>query len=137
MSGWTHVEGEFTIEPPLEWHEFKDSRFAPDHHIDRWNPDLELVVDEEAVDTDQGPLLKRTAAVLRIREMDEYRENKLEKTVQEAFDAFPGHTFTGFLYGEGEDNPDMWRIVVRGNRAIRVTPRIIWPAVLDDEVGTV
>jgi hypothetical protein len=127
MGYYTYVTGEFAITPPLTWNEFKDSRFAPHNVKNSYDPDLILRVDEESVDTDDGPLLKRTAVALEMREIDEYRAYNLLETVQEAVDSFPGHTFTGRLECEGEDNTDMWRVVIRDGKAVKVEPRIVWP----------
>lgn len=127
MSYYTRVTGEFSITPPLTWAECKDSHFAPHNIDDAWYPSLILRVDEEPVDTDEGPLLRRTAAVLAMREIDEYRESDLVGEVQSAIDAFPGHTFAGRLDCEGERNTDIWRVVLRDGRAVRVDARIVWP----------
>lgn len=127
MSYRTHVTGEFAITPPLTWNEFKDSKFTPENVKGKWDVSLVLRVAEDAVDTEEGPLLKRTATALAMREIDEYRERGLVAEVQSAIDSFPGHTFTGRLDCEGEENTDMWRVVVRDGRAVRVEPRIVWP----------
>jgi hypothetical protein len=128
MSYTTHVTGEFAITPPLTWGEFKDSPFASGNWRDS---DLVLRIDEESVHTDDGPLLRRTASALVMREIDEYNARNLMSQVQAALDAFPGHTFTGRLNCEGEENTDLWRVVIRGGRAVKVEPRIVWP---DEEV---
>jgi hypothetical protein len=124
MSYITHVAGEFTITPPLTWPEFHDSPFASDDWRDT---DLVLRVDEEQVNTDDGLLIRRTASALVMREIDEYNARNLIQQVQAAIDAFPGHTFTGRLDCEGEENTDIWRVVVRDGRAVKVEPRIVWP----------
>jgi hypothetical protein len=123
----THVTGEFAIAPPLTWPEFKDSPFAPHNIVDSYDPDLILRVTEENVDTDDGPLLRRTATALVMREIDEYRARNLIAQVQKAVDSFPGHTFTGRLDCEGEENADLWRVLIRDGRAVKVEPRIVWP----------
>jgi len=127
MGYTTRVDGEFAITPPLTWNEFKDSEFAPDNAKSGWEPSLILRVDEDSVDTDEGPLLRRTATALVMREIDEYRERGLVDEVQKAIDSFPGHTFTGRLDCEGEENTDMWRVAIRDGRAVKVEPRIVWP----------
>jgi hypothetical protein len=128
----THVRGEFAITPTLTWNEFKDSKFAPHNLESSYNPSLALRVDEDTVDTDEGPLLRRTATALVMRDIDEYRAYSLLEEVQEAVDAFPGHVFAGRLECEGEENTDIWRVIIRDGRAVRVEPRITWP----DEDGT-
>ena len=123
----THVTGEFTITPPLAWQEFKDSPFSPYPPAGDYSIELVLRVDEENVDTADGPLLRRTASALVMSEIDEYRAHGLLEVVQRAVDAFPGHEFTGRLDCEGEENADLWRVVVRDGRAVKVVPRIVWP----------
>ncbi|MFB6955519.1 DUF6205 family protein [Streptomyces sp. NPDC056309] len=135
MGYTTHVRGEFTIEPPLTWNEIKNSPF--DHAANPRNYlaediDLFLRVEETSVDTAEGTLVRRTGTALAMREIDEYRERNLVQQVQRCIDAFPGHTFTGRLECEGEENTDIWRVIVRDGRAVRVEPRIVWP----DEDGS-
>ncbi|GAA1888121.1 hypothetical protein GCM10009837_07450 [Streptomyces durmitorensis] len=130
MGYTTHVSGEFAIEPPLAYTEFKDSKFAPDNMTSSWSPSLALRVDEQMVEKEDGVFLRRTATALVMREIDEYRERGLVDEVQSAIDSFPGHTFTGRLECEGEENADIWRVVVRDGSATRIEPRIVWP---DDE----
>ncbi|MCT2591096.1 hypothetical protein LHJ74_14460 [Streptomyces sp. N2-109] len=127
MGYTTRVTGEFAISPPLAWSEFKDSPFSPfppagDHRLE-----LVLRVAEETVQTDDGPLLRRTASALVMSDIDEYRAYGLIDAVQAALDAFPGHVFTGRLECEGEENTDMWRVVIRDGRAVKVVPSIVWP----------
>lgn len=127
MGYHTYVEGQFDITPPLTWPEFRDSKFAPANLENSYRPSLALRVDEDTVDTDEGVLVRRTASALVMREIDEYRAYGLLEEVQEAVDAFPGHEWTGRLNCAGEENTDLWRVVVRDGRAVRVEPRIVWP----------
>lgn len=127
MGYTTRVTGEFALTPPLTWTEFKDSPFAPHNIEDAFNPSLILRVDEDSVDTDEGPLLRRTATALAMREIDEYRAYGLLDEVQAAVDAFPGREWSGRLECEGEENTDIWRVVIRDGRAVRIEPRIVWP----------
>ncbi|MFD8078165.1 DUF6205 family protein [Streptomyces sp. NPDC059718] len=124
MSNSTRVTGRFTIDPPLSWAEINGSPFASDNRRDS---DLQLVIDEETVDTADGTLLRRTSAALVMREIDEYRADKLLAQVQKAVDDFPGHEWAGRLDCQGEYGPDMWRVYVRDGQAVRVEPRIVWP----------
>jgi hypothetical protein len=123
----TTVEGEFSITPPLAWNEFKDSEFAPHNIVSSHEPSLALRVDEVSVDTPEGPLLRRTATALVMREIDEYRERGLVKEVQKAVDGFPGHEWSGRLDCEGEENNDIWRVRIQGGRAVKIEPEIVWP----------
>lgn len=129
MGYTTHVTGGFTITPPLTWPEIKDAAFSRGRDGLFFAPtiDLALRVDETSVDTDEGPLLRRTASMLVMPHIDEYRARNLVQQVQSCIDAFPGHTFTGRLECEGEENTDLWRVIIRDGRAVKVEPRIVWP----------
>ena len=128
MGYYTSVTGELRIEPPLTWAEFKDSPFNGSS-IDAWDglKEVRLRIAEEHVDTDEGSLIRKTATALIPESEDSRKYYHLVEHVQQAIDSFPGHTFTGRLDCEGEDNGDLWRVVIRDGRAEKVTPRIVWP----------
>jgi hypothetical protein len=46
---------------------------------------------------------------------------------QAIIDVSPGHVFTGRFDCEGEENADMWRLVIRNGRAVRIDAQIVWP----------
>lgn len=129
MSYYTYVEGEFAIVPPLTWDEIRRSPFErasqPAYLAD--GIDLLLRVEEAPVETDEGTLVRRAGVALVMREIDEYREENLADQVQRVIDMFPGHTFIGRLDGEGQYNSDMWRIIIRQGRAMKVKAQIVWP----------
>lgn len=127
MSYTTHVSGGFAIEPPLTWQEFKDSPYSPIPPAGDARLELVLGIAEETVDTDDGPLLRRTASALVMSEIDEYRAYGLIDAVQAAVDSFPGHEWSGRLECEGKENTDIWRVIIRNGRALKIEPRIVWP----------
>lgn len=124
----THVTGEIAIEPPLKWAEFKDSPFNRTS-VDAYDgtKNVELRVDTETVETDDGPLMRKSATSLIPAWDGSGKFYNLIEHVQEAIDAFPGHTFTGRFDCEGEENTDIYRVVIREGRAVKVEPRIVWP----------
>lgn len=127
----TNVYGELISSPPLTWSEFKDSPFYAPNGKDR---DVKLVVSEVRVETEDGSLVRRTATGLATANEDEGRARHLIEHVQEAVDAFPGHTWSGRLECEGEENTDMWRVVIRDGRAVRIEPTITWPSDSGEDV---
>lgn len=133
----THVRGGFLVEPHLTWQEIKASAFeAPGLGGNDWaapGVDLRLSIVEQTVDTDEGSLVRRTSNGLRMPHIDEYRARGLVEQVQQCIDMFPGHRWPGRLECEGEDNADMWRVIVRNGRALRIEPRIVWPEGGDDQ----
>lgn len=126
MGYTTYVRGELTVSPPLTWDEFKDSPFYAASRGDAQR-DLMLRVDAEEVDSPDGALIRRTASALVMAWEDEYRAYDLLKHVEEAVTSWPGHTWSGRLECEGEENTDMWRVVIRDGHAVRIEPRIVWP----------
>ncbi|WP_370665416.1 DUF6205 family protein [Streptomyces sp. IBSBF 2507] len=127
MGYYTSVTGEIRIEPPLTWAEIKDNPALPETAGGRSEYDVHLRIDEETVDTDEGQLTRKTCAALVPAWDDSFKAYHLVEHVQEMIDAFPGHTFTGRLDCEGEEGGDLWRVVVRDGRAVKVTPSIVWP----------
>lgn len=123
MGYYTRYDGEISIDPPLTWAEIRNSAWAPGGNS-RWN--VKLAITEEAIDTDEGPLTRRTSAGLVPLVEDGYKGD-IVAHVQAAIDAFPGHAFSGRFDCEGEDSGDIWRLVVRNGRAEKVKPRIVWP----------
>ena len=125
MGYYTSVTGEIAIQPPLTWKELKDSPF---NSLDASATyDVRLRVNVKTVDTDEGQLIHKTASAVLPREEGPFTTYRLVEHVQAVIDAFPGHTFTGRLECEGSEAGDLWRIVVRDGRAVRVEPRIVWP----------
>lgn len=129
MSYSTRIDGSVSITPPLTWAQIKDSPLFRDNiGISRSWPDVYLVLDEETVHTDEGQLTRRTCE--RIDPMEETRGDTLVADIQAVIDANPEHEFAGWFECFGEEPGDIWRAVIRGRKAVRIEPRIVWP---DDE----
>lgn len=127
MGYYTRVNGEINIEPPLTWAEIKSNPLLPETEGGRSEYDVRLRIDEETVDTDEGQMIRKTCSALVPTWDDSFKAYHLVKHVQQMIDAFPGHTFTGRLDCEGEETGDLWRVIIRDGRAVKVTPRIVWP----------
>lgn len=124
----THVTGELNITPPLVWSEIRDTPFNASS-LDSYDGlmEVKLRIQEVRVETDEGSLIRKTASTLIGAFEEGYKAYHLVDHVQMAVDAFPGHTWTGRFDCEGEENGDLWRVVIRDGRAVKVTPRIVWP----------
>ncbi len=59
----TSYRGAISIDPPLTWAEIKDSPWLPETAERTW-PDVKLRVTEQAVETDDGTLVRRSADIL-------------------------------------------------------------------------
>lgn len=123
MGYYSTVEGEITITPPITWGELRRIPGDPDETW--WS--VKLPVSEETAETDEGTVIRRYVDKVTPAREDGYKAGKLEEHVQEVIDAFPGHVFSGYLEVSGEEPGDLWRVHVKGGRAIRVDAEIVWP----------
>lgn len=123
----TCFSGEITITPPLTWREIKDSPWLPERAKADY-ADVKFKLDEQTIETDDGQVIRRHAVALVPLTDEEYKGYDIVETVQKILDSYrDGHTFTGRFDCEGEQTGDMWRLVVRDGRAVKVEPRIVWP----------
>ena len=124
----THFTGEIAITPPIPWGDIKTSPFMPENaRGNRNGKDVMFRIEQVERDTPEGTLIARSAVALVSTWEDDARGYNIVDHVQEAVDAHPGHEFTGRLDCEGEEAGDLWRLEVHGRRAVKVTPRIVWP----------
>lgn len=128
MSNPTYIHGRIEINPPLTWAQIKDSPHLKANARARslW-PDAILDVTETTVHTDEGELTRREAIAIIPDEGAETSARTLLQDVQAIIDANPGHEFTGRFQCEGEENSDIWRVVIRDRRAVRIDAQIVWP----------
>lgn len=126
---YTTATGEFRIEPPLTYAEFKDSPYRPEVPNE---PDVLFDVETTEVDGPDGVmLLHRAVAVLPCSDRPFAYHVGLIKTMQKLLDEYgDAHTFTGYFEcrDSNDHTPgDPWRIVVRDGQAVRIDPTITWP----------
>lgn len=142
MSYVTRVKGAFEIRPAIRWSEIKASSFKFHHApspgaVATWRApgiDLDLIVDTDEQDTEDGEATIRTHAGVKLvmRQIDEYRERNLVEQVQSVIDMFDSdHAYVGHLDGMGEGDwlhPDVWRIVVDDEqKAKKIVAGLSWP----------
>jgi hypothetical protein len=131
----TRFEGEIRIEPPIPWGQIKDSPFLPDQAREYGDGrDLKFLLSEVHRDTDEGTVIARSAVALVSTWDHEARGYNIVAHLQEVVDAYPGHEFVGRLDCAGENTGDLWRLEVHDRRAVKVTPRIVWPDGTEEEV---
>jgi hypothetical protein len=123
----TRFTGEIAITPPIPWGQIQDSPFLPDDAQDRYGRDLMFRITEEAVDTAEGRLYRRSAVALMSTWEDDARGYDIVEHLQEAVNTYPDHQFTGRIDCAGEETGDLWRLEVHDRIAVRVNPRIVWP----------
>lgn len=128
----TDARGQISIDPPIPWGEIKDSPFLPENARARATErDIMFRIDSEEVDTPEGTLTRRTAVAL-VQSWDgDARNYNIVDHLQEVVTRHGANrTFTGRFDMEGEVSGDIWRLLVRNGKAVRVDPIVTWP---DDE----
>jgi hypothetical protein len=123
----TDVRGTIAIVPPIPWGQIADSPFLPLNARNRDDRDVMFVITEEAVETDDGTLVRRSATGIVSTWEDDCRAYNLIEHVQEVMDAHPDHEFVGRFDCEGAENGDLWRCEIVDRLAVKVKPRIVWP----------
>jgi hypothetical protein len=129
MSYYTSVRGVIEILPPINWGVIAESPFLPDRARTNDKP-VKFRIAEESVTTDEGTLIRRSATALVPVQEDPYGARDIVAEVQSILDEFGsvnGREFSGRFDCSGENDFDLWRLEVHGNRAVEVRPRILWP----------
>ncbi len=123
------LSGGFTIDPPLRYVEFKDSPFgAGGEKAREAGLGVCLVEERETVETDDGPLERRTASRVVFAWNYPVKLYDIVTELQGLVDAFPDHEFTGEFQGEGSDFGDIWLLrVTEDRKVVRILPTITWP----------
>lgn len=133
MTDYTVAMGEFRIEPPLTWAEFKNSPYRPEEKEKRSEPDVLFEVETTEVDSEQGVmLLHRAVAVHPYAPGRPFAYHvglaeTLRKLLAEYGDR---HQFAGFFEcrkSRDDVQYDWYRLTVRDGEVVRIEPRIGWP----------
>lgn len=115
----TRFSGEILIDPPLTWAEIRRGPGLQD---------LRLRLVEDVQDTEDGRVTKVTAVAVAPLTTDAYSGYAIEAELQALVDAHgASHQFLGYISADGADAGDMWRHSVVDAKAVRITPRIVWP----------
>lgn len=123
--------GEFRIEPPLTWAEFKDSPHRPERA--GAEPDVLFEIETTEIDGPNGTMLLHRAASVRPYAPGQpfaYRGDLVKTMMQLLHEYGDSHRFVGhFEARESRDHTpsDPWRVLVRNGYAVRVEPAITWP----------
>jgi hypothetical protein len=121
--------GQFRIDPPLTWAEFKDSPYRPEN--ERSEPDVLFEIETTEIDSPDGMMLLHRAVAVRPYSDRPFAYHRgLIPTMQALVNEHATHTFTGhFQCQETSDYTvgDLYRIVVRSGVVVTVKPEITWP----------
>jgi hypothetical protein len=127
VSNPTHIEGRIKVTPPIPWGKIKDSPYLKENARVSYNyPDAVFDVTETVVHVEEGELTRREAVAI-VPADGETSARTLISDVQAIIDAHPDHEFTGRFDCEGEENADIWRVIIRNRKAIDVYAQITWP----------
>ena len=135
------VSGIITIDPPLDWFEYK----AKHHFIDAQGAvgtgagpersrQLKLSIHEtvsscECRNLRQHTHFTRTATgVIPVGAGQSWYATRLVEDLQELVDAFPDRTFSDYLeVSPSHTTEPSWRLYVINGVASKVYPRLVWP----------
>lgn len=134
MSRIDEVSGYIAIDPPIPYSQFRGTPYASDGH---WETERRRVVwldvREEAVETDEGPLLRKIAHGIRVTRFDEVRADSLLEEVRDIYKSFPvtedgqPYSFKGVIQVIGEQPGDIWRVIVGPAGVDWERVNITWP----------
>lgn len=134
MGYGTTYNGTFVIEPPLTWAEIRQSEAwdgHPNHSVGLYRAryGTRLVVDEETIDTPDGPLVRRAAEEVEIVG-DELRHDGVMDDLRALARLFGAtHRFVGRLDCR-HDHPDVetpFRVRIVGTDVEEIWPVMFWP----------
>lgn len=123
----TSLTGRLDIDPPLNWKEAQcHPLFVPDGEEPK--KALKLLIDEDSVETDDGPLRRRRGVALVFAWDYPVVCYDILQELQAAIDhAGPQRTYSGEMEATGSDWNDLWKLTVIDGRAARLVPTITWP----------
>lgn len=131
MGYLTRVTGRIDISPPVPWGTLVDAGAtewisARSYDFPVNGACVKLVIHETTEETAEGVLHRRCAIGIAPGSEDGFKAYEIETDLQRVVDLFPGRTYRGELEGWGEDNEDMWRLVIHDKKVHRVDARIEW-----------
>lgn len=123
----TRVTGRITIDPPIPWGVVSGSEFLPPHlGGGERNWGLRFVIREDTVDTDEGRSTKLSAVGVEAPK-EPFKAYSIQEELQSVVTEFgEGHQFEGFLHCEGDEQGDVWRLMVEDGQVVKVTSRVVW-----------
>lgn len=118
------AEGQIKITPPLNHQELKG---LPDLG-GQFEAEVELIIEESEVETENGTLISRTAEVIRPADEDEGQKRyDTDQQLGKIVNAYPRHLFNGYFEFLGEDG-ERWRTVIKDSViTTNVQPELRWP----------
>jgi hypothetical protein len=124
------VHGEVVITPPLTAVELRAAGLTGltrTSSIPGDQASLRVRIEEEDRETDEGVLRVTRGVALVVAYQDEFRAGSLERDLQTLIANWAdGHSFSGVLVVSGEDQGDVWRLVVEADEVVREDARLTW-----------
>jgi hypothetical protein len=132
--GYIHgLSGGFTLDPPLTYKAFRDSRYYPDGPMGgAVDTLLHFEAEERQDETDNGLVFTISAPSIGVVE-DGVKIYSLDAQLDEIFDCIPeGTEVGGYIEAQGEDGESWFRIyplaqASNGRRWRKIYARLVWP----------
>lgn len=123
MGYYTQLNGGFEIQPPLTWTELA---LVADKMCDSKTRTVWVELETREQKHVEGTLVIKQARHVKVYD-GSVRAHNTEKEIGEIVAAFPGHTFTGLIEGDGEESGDQWRMYIVDGKVIKHTVLQRWP----------
>ncbi len=136
MGYYSSVYGRIMIDPPLTAPELREigvTGTASDYgrkFIPEGQNSLRVVVQDEYRDTDEGRLTIMRGVSLVVAYEEEFRAHTLEQDLGKLVDRWLDR-LSGVLVVSGEDQGDVWRLVVTAGEVVREDAFLTWPGGAD------
>jgi hypothetical protein len=130
------VTGKITITPPLEHAEMTAQHHPLTADPEPWPASQRQAwvhTTDSTVETGQGTLIKREGDYIRAYSGAE-SPHRLEEDIAEIVAAWPDHQYDGYLELVFTDEGQRERIVVRDGKVVTITPKLVWPGGVTDEM---
>lgn len=127
MGYTSSVYGEISISPPLNAAELRAAGVTTVSSILAVQDSLRVRVEVVDRETDEGVLRVSRGVALVVAHEEEFRAYSLERDLRSlAVGWSDGHDLSGVLVVSGEDQGDVWRLVVQAGEVVRENARLTW-----------
>jgi Family of unknown function (DUF6205) len=130
MGYLTRITGRISIDPPLTYAEIKASGLRTDDlcpGCEKRDTDLMIEICVSRVEDECGIRVLYTGVALLPVSSDRFKAYGVNDEFKAFIERFRNKSFSGHLEGRGEDDGDIWRLVVVAGSPRTLAPKLLWP----------